>query len=75
MTTVVVVEVGGATGSVTVVVRRTVVVSVVGGGVETTSSLEHAPQAIAAPINRMIRDRVFMYNAKTKVRACAVSRI
>ena len=43
MTTVVVVEVGGATGWVTVVVRLTVVVSVVGGGVETTSSLEHAP--------------------------------
>jgi len=43
VTTVVVVEAGGATGWVTVVVRLTVVVSVVGGGVETASSLEHAP--------------------------------
>ena len=43
MTTVVVLEVDGASGSVTVVVRLTIVVSVVGGGVETTSSLEHAP--------------------------------
>ena len=68
MTTVVVVdvEVGGGTGSVTVVVRRTVVVSVVGGGVDTVSSLEHAPQAIAAPINRMNLDSVFMYMLKIK---------
>lgn len=52
VTTVVVVEVGGATGSVTVVVRLTVVLVVeVGGGVVTTSSLEQATRETPKTIN------------------------
>jgi hypothetical protein len=61
VTIVVLVEVGGGTGSVTVVVRLTVVVVVVGGGgPETVSSLEHAPKQMAAPINKIKGGTVFM---------------
>jgi hypothetical protein len=58
VTTVVVVEVGGATGSVTVVVRLTVVVVEVGGGVVTTSSLEQATRETPTTINGRRRHSV-----------------
>jgi hypothetical protein len=58
VTTVVVVEVGGETGSVTVVVRLTVVVVVVGGGVVTTSSLEQAARQTPTAINGRKRHSV-----------------
>ena len=48
------------TGSATVVVRFTIVVVVVGGGAETVSSLEHALNMVATPMNKIRQDNVFM---------------